>query len=38
MTVQRFKSEVREWEELSVHARSRAARVACAPESSGFAP
>ena len=32
MTVQRFKSEVREWEELSLHARSRAARVAGAPK------
>ena len=32
MTAQRFKSEVREWEELSLHARSRAARVAGAPK------
>ena len=32
MTVQRFKSEVREWEELSLHARSRTARVAGAPK------
>ena len=32
MTVQRFKSEVREWEELSLHARSRAARMTGAPK------